>query len=136
MPRKLPYVSVSPDGDIVIIPLNRKFAAIILAEDYELWCQDPLNFASYVLESKVQIDLMITAIKAEADLQVCDESRLVFRFPNGLRLAVPFLDDDDGFEGDVADDFIALPDVVLRCDVTVEYQPASNESHRFQHGDN
>jgi hypothetical protein len=116
MPRKLPYVAVSTSGDIVIIPANKKTAALILAEDYDEWREDPGNFASHVIESKIQIDMLVTAITAEADFELeetDDGVVMVFRFPNGLALAVPIPHDGDTVQINPQHDFVALPNGVL-----------------------
>ncbi len=138
MPRKLPYVAVSTSGDIVIIPANKKFASIILAADYDEWRKDPLNIASYVIESKVQIDMLITAITADADFELeetDDGVVMVFRFQNGLALAVPIPHDGDTAQINPQHDFVALPNGVLHCEVSIEIVPKTPQIE-FEHGDN
>ncbi len=138
MPRKLPYVAVSTSGDIVIIPANKKIAALILAEDYDAWREDPGNFASHVIESKIQIDMLVTAITAEADFEleeIDDGIVMVFRFQNGLALAVPIPHDGDTVQINPQHDFVALPNGVLHCEVSIEIVPKTPQIE-FEHGDN
>ena len=138
MPRKKPYVAVSPSGDFVLIPAHKKFASVVLVEDYNEWHQDPLNGARYVIESKIQIDMLVTAIteKAEFDLEESNDGVLMtFRFANGLTLAVPVSNDGDTIQIDALHDFVALPNGVLQCEVSIEVVP-QNPRIDFEHGEN
>jgi hypothetical protein len=138
MPRKLPHVAVSTSGDIVIIPANKKLAALILADDYDEWREDPSNFASHVIESKIQIDMLVTAITAEADFELeetDDGIVMIFRFQNGLALAVPIPHDGDIVQINPQHDFVALPSGVLHCEVSIEIEPKTPQIE-FEHGDN
>lgn len=138
MPRKKPYVAVSPRGDFVLIPAHKKFASVVLVEDYNEWHQDPLNVASYVVESKIQIEMLVTAIteEAEFDLEECNDRVLMtFRFANGLTLAVPVANEGDTIEIDAGHDFVALPHAVLQCEVSIEVVPQSPRID-FEHGEN
>lgn len=138
MPRKLPHVAVSSTGDIVIIPTNKKFAALILASDYDEWCEDPGNFASQVIESKIQIDMLVTAITAESHFTLEENDDgivMTFRFKNGLTLAVPIAHDGDAVSINPEHDFIALPHGVLQCEVSIEVAPKTSHI-QFEHGDN
>jgi hypothetical protein len=138
MPRKKPYVAVSPSGDFVLIPAHKKFGSVVLVEDYDEWLQDPLNVASYVIESKIQIDMLVTAITEEAEFELeksNDGVLMTFRFANGLTLAVPAAHEGDTIEIEALHDFVALPHGVLQCEVSIEVVPQSPRV-AFEHGEN
>ncbi len=138
MPRKLPYVAMSPAGDIVIIPASKKFASIILADDYDKWRDDPGNFASYAIESKIQTDMLVAAITADAQFvleRIADGILMTFRFHNGLILAVPITADGAVVQISPAPDFVALPHGVMQYAISIEIVRETARIE-FEHGDN
>lgn len=124
---------MSPAGDMVLIPNEKEFAAIIFARDYERWLDDPGRFTSCRLTSRLQIEIIVTAIAAEAGF-VLEEREgsllLIFQLPNELVIAVVVPNERGSVHIDYAFDFILLPDVVLHSTATLTPEPTPHFYHQ------
>lgn len=129
---------MSPQGDMVIVPAQARFATIVLARDYYAWCEDPGNFASCVIKSPTQIDLLVIAIAAHASFALEEREAgllLTFLFSNGLSLAVPVAREDSIAPVDLDHDFVVPPPVIVHCEVTINVLSGMSQIGG-QHGHN